>query len=92
MSSISFLRSSSSSAVFFAALDFAVDLDAFEAAFLVRLGVDEDFEDFFRDRAVSFEVFFVVMSALYHSSRDRLLGNHNQFLKNVAALTIVVLQ
>jgi hypothetical protein len=61
VSSISFLRSSSSSAFFFAALDFAVDLDAFEAAFLVRLEVDEDVEDFFRGLAVSFEVFFVAM-------------------------------
>ena len=51
MSSISFLRSSSSSAFFLAALDFA-----FEAAFLVRLDVDEGAADF-RDRAVSFEVF-----------------------------------
>jgi hypothetical protein len=30
----------------------------------VRVEVDEVVEDFFRDRAVSFEVFFVVMSAL----------------------------
>ena len=57
MSSISFLRSSNSSAFFFAALDFAVDLDAFAAAFLERLAVAERVEDFFRDRVVSFEVF-----------------------------------
>ena len=72
-------------------MDFAVPLDAFEAAFLVRVEADEGVEDFFRDRAVSFEVFFVVMSALYHSSGQIILfGNHG--LKNVAALTIVVLQ
>ena len=58
MSSINFLRSSSSSAFFFAALDFALELDAFDAAFLVRF---EGVEDFFRGLAVSFEVFFVVM-------------------------------
>jgi len=46
------------------ALGFDVDFEAFEAAFLERLEVDEDVADFFRDRAVSFEVFFVVMSAL----------------------------
>ena len=55
MSSISFLRSASSSALFLAALDFAVDFDAFDAAFL------GDVEDFFPDRAVSFEDFFIAM-------------------------------
>jgi len=73
------------------ALDFAVDLDAFDAAFLVRVVVEEGVEDFFRDRVVSFEVFFIVMSALYHTPPD-LLVNHNHHLKNVAALMIVVLQ
>jgi len=82
---------SSSRRFFVIALDGLVDFDAFDAAFLERVEVDEGVADF-RDRAVSFEVFFVVMSALYHSSRDRLLGNHNQFLKNVAALMMVVLQ
>ena len=61
MSSISFLRSSSSFSFFFAALDFSVVLGAFEAAFLVRLEVDEGVEDFFRGLAVSFEVFFIAM-------------------------------
>ena len=55
------MRSSSSLAFFLAAFDFAVALDALDAAFLERLEVDEDAEDFFRDRAVSFEVFFVAM-------------------------------
>ncbi len=73
------------------ALDLAVDLDAFDAAFLVRVVVEEGVEDFFRDRVVSFEGSFIVMSALYHSPPD-LLVNHNHCLKNVAALTIVVLQ
>ncbi len=61
MSSYSFSRSFNSFSFFFAALDFAVDLDAFEAAFLVRVEVDDDVEDFFRDLAVSFEVFFIAM-------------------------------
>lgn len=61
MSSISFLWSSSSFCFFFAAFDVAVDLDAFETAFLVRLKVDEGVEDFFRGLVVSFEVFFVAM-------------------------------
>jgi hypothetical protein len=55
VSSISFLRSSSSSAFFLAALDFA-----FDAALLVRVDVDEGVADF-RDLDVSFEVFFVAM-------------------------------
>ena len=59
MSSISFLRSSSSFCFFFAAFDFAVLLDAFEAAFLARPEVGV--EDFFRALVVSFEVFFVAM-------------------------------
>ena len=50
MSSISFLRSSSSSAFFLAALDLALD-----AAFLERLEVN------FRGLAVSFEDLFVAM-------------------------------
>lgn len=48
MSSISFLRSSSSSAFFLDAVNFDVDLD-------------ERVEDFFRGLVVSFEVFFVAM-------------------------------
>ena len=47
MSSISFLRSSRSLAFFFAALDFAVDLAAFDAAILERLEVNGDIDDFF---------------------------------------------
>jgi hypothetical protein len=31
-----------------AALDFEVDFDAFDAAFLDRLDVEDSFEDFFR--------------------------------------------
>ena len=61
MSSYSFSRSFSSFSFFFAALNFAIDLDALDAAFLERLEVDEGVADFFRDRAVSFEVFFVAM-------------------------------
>jgi hypothetical protein len=34
-------------AFFLAALDFADDLDAFDAAFFERLEINEDFEDFF---------------------------------------------
>jgi hypothetical protein len=64
VNSLSSSWSFSSFSFFLADLDFAVDLDALEAAFLVRVEVDEVVEDFFRDRAVSFEVFFVVMSAL----------------------------
>lgn len=64
MNSISSSRSFSSFSFFLADLDLAVELEAFDAAFLVRVEVDEVVEDFFRDRAVSFEVFFVVMSAL----------------------------
>ena len=56
MSSYSFSRSFNSFSFFFAALDFAVDLEALDAAFLERLEVDEAVADF-RDRAVSFEVF-----------------------------------
>jgi len=55
---------SSSRRFFVIALGRVVDLDAFGAAFVERLEVDEGVADFFRDRAVSFEVFFVVMSAL----------------------------
>ncbi|HEU4871002.1 MAG TPA: hypothetical protein VFT08_09155 [Pyrinomonadaceae bacterium] len=55
---------SSSRRFFVIALDRVVDFDTFEADLFERLEVDEDVEDFFRDRAVSFEVFFVVMSAL----------------------------
>jgi hypothetical protein len=64
VNSISSSRSFSSFSFFLADLDLAVELEAFDAAFLVRVEVDEVVEDFFRDRAVSFEVFFVVMSAL----------------------------
>jgi hypothetical protein len=46
------------------ALGRVVDFDAFEAVFFERIEVDEVAADCFRDRAVSFEVFFVVMSAL----------------------------
>jgi hypothetical protein len=46
------------------ALGRVVDFEAFEAVFFERIEVDEDVAGFFRDRAVSFEVFFVVMSAL----------------------------
>lgn len=55
------MRSSNSFSFFLAALDFAVDLEAFEAAFLVRVEVDEADEDFFRGLAVRFEVFFIAM-------------------------------
>jgi len=54
---------SSSRRFFVIALDGLVDFDAFDAAFLERVEVDEGVADF-RDRAVSFEVFFVVMRAL----------------------------
>ena len=46
------------------ALGRVVDFDAFDAVLFERIEVDEGAADFFRDRAVSFEVFFVVMSAL----------------------------
>ena len=45
---MSFLRSSNSLAFFLAAFDFAVNLDAFAAAFLERVDVAEDVADFFR--------------------------------------------
>jgi hypothetical protein len=61
VSSISFLRSSSSFSFSLAAFDFAFVFDAFDAAILVPIEADEDFEDFFRGLAVSFEVFFVAM-------------------------------
>lgn len=64
MNSISSSRSFSSFSFFLADLDLAVELEAFDAAFLVRVEVDEVVEDFFPCLAVSFEVFFVVMSAL----------------------------
>lgn len=61
MSSYSFSRSFNSFSFFLVVLDFAVNLDAFDAAFLERVEVDEGVADFFPDRAVSFEDFFVVM-------------------------------
>ena len=54
-------RSFNSFSLFLAALNFAV-LDTFDAAFFARLDVDEIVIDFFRDRAVSFEVFFIAIS------------------------------
>ena len=48
-----------------------MDSDAFDEAFFERLEAEEGVEDFFRDRAVSFEVFFVVMSALYHDAKSK---------------------
>jgi len=54
VNSISSSRSFSSFSFFLADLDLAVELEAFDAAFLVRVEVDEVVEDFFRDRAVSF--------------------------------------
>ena len=45
---MSFFRSSNSFAFFLAALDLAVDLAAFVAAFLERVEAAEDAADFFR--------------------------------------------